>query len=250
MQLQGKTVLVTGGAHRVGRAISLAFARAGANVVVNYHSSARDALATSAEIEALGVHALPYQADIASYQQVTAMVEAAEKCFGGIDVLVNSASIFVQTPIPTQDFTLWHQVTNILLDGSFYCSNAVAPHMLKKGEGAIVFIVDLSAWEPWPNFAAHAVGKAGLLALSRQLALELAPSVRVNAVAPGPVLAPVDYSPEKIERTGKKTLLQRWGTADDVAGAVLFLAQASYITGEVIAVDGGERFGHRQHEEG
>jgi NAD(P)-dependent dehydrogenase (short-subunit alcohol dehydrogenase family) len=250
MDLKGKTALVTGGAHRVGRAISLAFAQAGANVVVNYHASASDAAATCAEIQTMGVGALPIQADVSNPEQVLEMVATANRCFGGVDVLVNSASIFVQTPIPTRDFHLWHKVTNILLDGSFYCSNAVAPYMIEKGEGAIVFIVDLSAWEPWPGFAAHAVGKAGMLALSRQLALEFAPSVRVNAVAPGPVLPPVDYSPEKIERTGRKTLLQRWGKAEDVANAALFLAQADYVTGEVIAVDGGERFGHRMNEEG
>jgi len=250
MQLKGKTALVTGGAHRVGRAISLAFARAGANVVVNYHSSSTEALATSAEIEALGVGAMPFQADVSDAQQVKAMVNAANARFGGVDILVNSASIFIQTPIPTEDFSLWHKVTSILLDGSFYCSNAVAPSMLEKGEGAIIFIIDLSAWEPWPNFAAHSVGKAAMLALSRQLALEFAPSVRVNAVAPGPVLPPVDYSPKKIERTAKKTLLNRWGSAEDVADAVIFLAQADYITGEVIAVDGGERFGHRKKEGG
>lgn len=250
MEMQGKTALVTGGAHRVGRAISLAFARAGANVVVNYHSSAVEAVSTAAEIERLGVKALPFQADVSKPDQVHAMVAAANECFGGVDLLVNSASIFVETPIPTQDFSLWHKVTNILLDGAFYCSNAVAPYMLEKGEGAIIFIIDLSAWEPWPNFAAHSVGKAGLLALSRQLALEFAPSVRVNAVAPGPVLPPPNYSAEKIEATGAKTLLNRWGRPEDVADAVLFLAKADYITGDVIAVDGGERYGHRKHEAG
>jgi NAD(P)-dependent dehydrogenase (short-subunit alcohol dehydrogenase family) len=250
MEMKGKTALVTGGAHRVGRAISMAFAHAGANVVVNYHSSAAEAISTSAEIERMGVGALPFQADVSDPDQVQAMIAAANDCFGGVDVLVNSASIFVETPIPTKNFELWHKVTNILLDGAFYCSNAVAPHMLDKGEGAIIFIVDLSAWEPWPSFAAHSVGKAGLLALSRQLALEFAPSVRVNAVAPGPVLPPPDYSPERIEATSKKTLLNRWGKAEDVADAVLFLAKADYITGDVIAVDGGERFGHRKYEAG
>jgi 3-oxoacyl-[acyl-carrier protein] reductase/pteridine reductase len=246
MDLKGKTVLVTGGAHRVGRAISLAFAQAGANVVVNYHSSAAEAISTSADIEQLGVGALPFQADVSDPEQVRDMVAAGNKRFGGIDILVNSASIFAQTPIPTQDFDLWHKVSSILLDGSFYCSNAVAPYMLEEGEGAIIFILDLSIWEPWPNFAAHSVGKSGMLALCRQLALEFAPSVRVNAVAPGPILPPADYSPEKIKRIAKKTLLQRWGTADDVANAVLFLAQADYITGEVIAVDGGERLTRRK----
>jgi 3-oxoacyl-[acyl-carrier protein] reductase/pteridine reductase len=118
--------------------------------------------------------------------------------------------------------------------------------MLERGRGVILNIIDLSAWEPWPNFAAHSVGKAGLLALTRQLALDLAPDVRANAIAPGPVLPPPDYSEEKIARTGKKTLLNRWGEATDVSDAVLFLVRADYITGETITIDGGERYGHRK----
>jgi NAD(P)-dependent dehydrogenase (short-subunit alcohol dehydrogenase family) len=117
--------------------------------------------------------------------------------------------------------------------------------MLERGEGAIVNIVDLSAWEPWPGFTAHTVGKAGLLALTRQLALDLAPAVQVNAVSPGPVLPPPGYDDEQIDRVARRTLKRRWGSPKDVVDAVLFLVQADFITGEVIAVDGGERFGHR-----
>ena len=119
---------------------------------------------------------------------------------------------------------------------------------IRRGAGAIVNIVDLSAWEPWPRFAAHSVGKAALLALTRQLALEFAPLVRVNAVAPGPVLPPPNYSQEKIARTARRTLLERWGKPEDVAAAVLFLIQADYITGDTITVDGGERLAGRKHD--
>jgi 3-oxoacyl-[acyl-carrier protein] reductase/pteridine reductase len=118
--------------------------------------------------------------------------------------------------------------------------------MLERGEGAIVNIVDLSAWQPWAGFAAHSVGKAGLWALTQQLALELAPVVQVNAVAPGPVLPPPDYSPKAIDRTARRTLKNRWGSPQDVVDAVLFLVRANYITGEVIVVDGGERYGHHK----
>jgi 3-oxoacyl-[acyl-carrier protein] reductase/pteridine reductase len=250
MDLHGKTALITGGAHRVGRAITLALAQAGANVVINYHSSAAEATATAAEVEALGRAALAVQADVADPTQVTALVAAARERFGGVDVLVNSSSLFKKTPIPTADLVMWHRVTGILIHGPFYCANAVAPLMLARGAGVIINIVDLSAWEPWPGFAAHSVGKAALLALTRQLALDLAPAVRVNAVAPGPVLPPPGYDTEKIARTAQKTLLHRWGRAEDVADAVLFLVHADYITGDVITVDGGERYGHRQTEAG
>ena len=246
MNPKGKTALITGGAHRVGKAITLALAQAGAHVVINYHASADAAEATAAEARAFGVEALPVQADVSDPKQVAAMVAAAKARFGTVDILVNSASRFEKTPFPTNDLAAWRRVTEVLIHGSFYCANAVAPLMLDQGQGAMVNIVDLSAWQPWPNFAAHSVGKAGLLALTRQLALELGPAVRVNAVAPGPVLPPPDYDEAQIERIAQKTLLNRWGSAEDVAQAVTFLIEADYITSEVIVVDGGERFGHRK----
>lgn len=250
MDPKGKTALVTGAAHRVGRGLALGMAQAGANVVINYNSSEEEAAETAEMVAALGVGALPFKADIADHRQVEAMAQAARERFGGVDILVNNASIFTKTPVPTTNFEAWHQVTRVLIDGAFYVANAVAPDMLAKGQGAMVFIVDLSAWEAWPGYTGHAVGKSGMLALSRQLALELAPAVRVNAVAPGPTLPPVHYSPEKVERTSHKTLLGRWGSPADIAQAVLYFVQADYVTGEVIAVDGGERYGHRKYEEG
>jgi 3-oxoacyl-[acyl-carrier protein] reductase/pteridine reductase len=246
----GKTALITGGAHRVGKAITLTLARAGANVVINYNTSSAAAEATADEARALGVQALIVQANIADNEQVKAMVSAAVEKFGGIDILVNSASLWQDTPFPMDNIEDWHRVTDIQIHGSFYCANAVAPVMLRRGGGAIVNIIDLAAYEPWPDYSAHSVGKAALLALSRQLALELAPTVRVNAVAPGPVLPPPDYDAEMIERTAQKTLLNRWGTPEDVADAVLFFVKAGYVTGEALAVDGGERFAHRKFEQG
>ena len=118
--------------------------------------------------------------------------------------------------------------------------------MLKAGQGEIINIIDLAAFQPWPNFIAHSVGKSALLALSRQLALELAPNVKVNAIAPGPVLPPPDYSQARIDQTAQRTLLNRWGTVEDIAKTALFFIQSDYITGEVLAVDGGERFGHKK----
>ena len=250
MELEGKTALVTGGAHRVGKAITLALARAGANVVINYHSSSGAAEETAAEARALGVGALPAQANVADHRQVERMAQAARERFGSVDVLVNSASLWKKTPIPTDDFDDWHRVIDVLIHGSFYCANAVAPLMLERGEGVIVNILDLSAWEAWPGFTAHSVGKTGLLALTRQLALELAPAVRVNAVVLGPVLPPPDYDEAKIARTAQKTLLNRWGTVEDIAQAVLFLVEADYVTGEVLTVDGGQRLGRNKLEVG
>lgn len=234
MEMEGKSALVTGRAHRVGKAITLALAQAGANVVINCRCSASPAEETAAEARALGVGALPVQADVGNPEQVNAMVAAAQDCFGAVDILVNSASLWHKTPFPMQDLVDWHRVTSVLINGPFYCANGVAPMMLERGEGAIINIVDLSAWTPWSDYVAQ-------LALTRQLALELAPTVLVNAIAPGPVLPPPDNG-----RVAGRTLLNRWGEVQEVVDAVIFLLRASYITGEVIVVNGGERYGHRK----
>ncbi len=241
MRIEGKTALITGGAHRVGKAITLALARAGANVVVNYLSSEAAAQETVQEAEALGVGALAVRADVGELGQVRALVAAAADRFGAVDILVNSASIWQKTPLPMGDFSGWRRVLGVLLDGSMYLADAVAPLMHRRGEGAMVNIIDLSAWKPFAGYIAHSVGKSGLLALTRQLALELAPTISVNAVAPGPVLPPPDYTQAQIDRLAARTLKGRWGTVQDVAGAVRFLIESDYITGEVLVVDGGER---------
>ncbi|MBP7961708.1 MAG: SDR family oxidoreductase [Caldilineaceae bacterium] len=246
MNPKGKVALVTGGAHRVGKAIVLALARAGADVVVNYDSSDADARQTVAEAEALGVAGMAVQCDVSDLASVQGMVAAIRERFGRVDILVNSASLFGRISFPTEDVETWHRVTRISIDGAFYVSNEIAPMMLAAGEGAIVNIIDLSATQPWPNYTAHAVGKAGLLALTNQMALELAPTVRVNAVCPGPVLAPEGYTQPQLDRIASHTLLKRWGRGEDVAQAVRFLVEADYITADVIHVDGGERFGHRK----
>lgn len=248
MNIQGKVALVTGGAVRVGKAITLMLAAAGANVVVNYNASAEAAEETAAEARALGVEALAVQCDVADWSSVQAMARQVNERFGGVDILVNSASYFGKTQVPTDDLDTWHRVTRISIDGAFYVTNAFAPAMLGRGGGAIVNIVDLLAWTPRPGFTAHAVGKTGLLALTHQLALELAPAVRVNAVAPGAVMAPPDYDEQQRAAIADRTLLGRWGSAEDVAGAVRYLVEADYVTGATIHVDGGEHLAqYKQH---
>lgn len=246
MNLTGKAVLVTGGAVRVGKAIALALARAGADVTVSYNTSADAAVATVAEIEALGRRALAVRADVADGEQVQALVDAAVASHGRLDVLVNSASLWRRTPWAALSEADWDEMLDVDLKGAFVCARAASAHLAAHGDGAIVNIVDQSAFVPFPNFLLHSVAKAGLLNLTYGLALELAPAVRVNAVAPGPVLPPPGYSEQQIAATARKTLLGRWGRAEDVAGAVLYLAEASYVTGDVIHVDGGEHLAWRK----
>lgn len=248
MDMRGKTAVVTGGAVRVGKAISLMLAQHGANVVVNYHSSAAEAEITVAEAQAYGVDAVAIQADVSDLDSVNRLAAAVGARFGGVDILVNNAGYFGRTRIPTDDIATWQRVTRISIDGAFYMANSLVPSMRTRGGGVIVNIVDLSAWTPWRGFTAHAVGKAGLLALTRQLALELAPAIRVNAVTPGPVLPPLDYSPARVAAVARKTLLDRWGEAADVALAVRYLIEADYVTGEILTVDGGERLAQYKYD--
>ncbi|MCB0064171.1 MAG: SDR family oxidoreductase [Caldilineaceae bacterium] len=244
MELKGKTALVTGGAHRVGKAITMMLARAGANVVVNYHASGAEAAQTIQEAEALGVEGLAVQCDVADLAAVQQMADATIARFGGVDVIVNSASYFGKTPFPSTDpkvYAMWERVTRILIDGPFFVCNTLVPSMQRRGGGVIVNIVDLSVWLPWPNFAAHAVGKAGLLAFTQSLALELAPAIRVNAIAPGLIEPPPGQSAAQRAKSTKRNLLERWSGGDAVAHAVKYLIEAEFVTGEVLTVDGGER---------
>jgi pteridine reductase len=243
MNLNGKVALVTGGAVRVGRAISLALAGAGADIVLNYNRSAEAAQGTAAEIQALGRQAWPVQADVGQVPQVEGLVRAAVEHFGRLDVLVNSASLWRRTPMGTVDEASWDLIHSVALKGAFFGSQAAAPHLAAHGEGLIVNLVDVSVFKPFPNLIAHSVAKAGLLTMTYALAMELAPAVRVNAIAPGPILPPPDYTAEQNAMTARRTLLQRWGSPADVARAVLYLAEADYVTGIVLPVDGGERLG-------
>jgi pteridine reductase len=241
MNLQGKVALVTGGAIRVGKAISLELAAAGADIVVNYNSSAGPAEETVAEIQALGRRAIAQQADVSQGDQVQRLIDRAVSELGRLDVLVNSASVWRRTPWAELDEAEWDRQIAVDLKGPFLCARAAAQHLAAHGDGAIVNIVDLSAFTPFPNFLPHSVAKAGLLNMTYSLAMELAPAVRVNAIAPGPVLPPPDYTEQQLAASAKRTLLKRWGTPADVARAVRYLVEAEYVTGAVLPVDGGER---------
>jgi NAD(P)-dependent dehydrogenase (short-subunit alcohol dehydrogenase family) len=250
MNITGKTALVTGGQRRLGRAIAIGMAKAGANVVVAHYEE--DDLANSAveEIKSIGVESISIKVDVSNKLSVISSAKKALKYFGVIDILVNSSSVYKKVPIPNEDTTNWEMSLGVILNGPFYMTNAFVPAMMDKGEGVIINICDLSVWEPWPMYSGHCVAKAGLWALTRQLALELAPKVRVNAIAPGPMIPPVDYDQAKILRTADKTLLNRWGDPEDIQRTVHYIVETNYLTGVIIPVDGGQRFGHRKYEEG
>ncbi len=235
---------MTGGAHRVGRAIALALASAGAKVAIAYHRSAEQAAGTVEELRDCGVDAAAFSADLAQPDEAAGLAGAVADRLGPVDALVNSASWFARDQLPTDDTATWYQTLDVVLNGPFHLINAVAPSMLERGGGAVVNIVDLSAWQPWPGRAAHSVAKAALLALTRQVAVELAPTVRCNAIALGPTIEPAKFGPDQIERLRRRTLLGRWAGGEEAGRAVRYLLEASAVTGECLTVDGGEQYGH------
>lgn len=239
MDPNGKVALVTGGARRLGRELSLALARAGVDVVVNYYDSAAEAADVCREIEALGRRALPIQGDVASKADVVRMVNAAADTFGRLDILVNNASTFETTPLLAISEEAWDRVMAVNLKGPFLLAQAAEPFLRAEGHGVIVNLADLAGLQPWPAYGHHGVSKAGLLHLTRVLARAFAPEIRVNAIAPGTVLPPEDYTAAQVESLRGKTPLLRIGSPGDVAQALLYLVQADFVTGDVIVVDGG-----------
>jgi NAD(P)-dependent dehydrogenase (short-subunit alcohol dehydrogenase family) len=239
MDLNGKVALVTGGARRLGRELSLGLARAGADVVVNYHQSGTEAEATAAEVVALGRRAITVRADVSRKADVVGLVRAAADAFGRLDILVNNASTFESAPLLAIEEADWDWVLAVNLKGPFLLAQAAQPLLRRDGGGVIINIADLSGLQPWSSYAHHSVSKAGLIHLTRILARALGPEIRANCIAPGTVLPPEDYTEAQLRQSRDRTVLHRIGSPDDVVRALLFLVESDYVTGEVVVVDGG-----------
>ena len=242
MTLNGRIALVTGGAKRLGREIALALGRAGADVAISYHSSAAEAAKTEAALTSLGRRAIALPCDVRSGTAVHGLVEQVSDRLGPIDVLVANAGVFSRTPLDEATEAAWDLHLDTNAKGSFLAAQEVALRMRERG-GGIIFIADVAGLRPWRNYVPYSVSKAAVVALTRALAIELAPEIRVNAVAPGPVLLPHDFDAAATERAVARTLLHRTGRPSDVAEAVLYLATAEYVTGVVLPVDGGRHLG-------
>lgn len=240
--LSGRVALVTGGAHRVGKAITMALARAGTDVIVHYHRSSEAATATAAEVQTLGRRAVTVGADLGDTDEIHRLFQVVEQAFDRLDILVNSASVFEAVDFMDLTPEQWDENLDVNLKGPAFCAQAAARLMLPRGGGHIVNIADVIGLRPWPRYPHHSVAKAGLVMLTQVLAATLAPTVQVNAIAPGPVLKPPDMPEARWQEIGAASLLGRPGQAQDVAEAVLFLVRSNYITGEVLVVDGGSRF--------
>jgi pteridine reductase len=240
--VQGKVVLITGGAKRVGAATCRRLHAAGANLMLHYRESAGEARLLQAELNNQRKDSVALiQADLLDLGKVQSIVDQSLQTFGKLDALVNNASSFFQTPVGEITAAQWEDLIGTNLRAPMFLAQAAAP-ALKKSQGAIVNITDIHAERPLKNYVVYSVAKAGLVGLTRSLARELAPEVRVNAVAPGPILWPDDAAFDELSRQRiiSHTPLRREGTPEDIAKAVHYLlADATYVTGETINVDGG-----------
>lgn len=240
--MQGKVVLITGGAKRVGAATCRRLHAAGAKLMLHYRDSAGEARLLQAELNHQRKDSVALiQADLLDLGKLHSLIDQTVQTFGKLDALINNASSFFPTPVGEITAESWDDLIGTNLRAPLFIAQAAAP-ALKKTQGAIVNITDIHAERPLKNYVVYTVAKAGLVGLTRSLARELAPEVRVNAVAPGPILWPDDESFDELSRQRiiSSTPLKREGTPEDIAKAVHFLLfEATYVTGETINVDGG-----------
>jgi len=243
--LAGKTALITGAARRVGAAIAQALHAAGAGVVLHYRSSAEEAAALAQDLNsARPGSATLAQCDLLDGAAVKELAHAAATAFGGLDILVNNASSFYPTPLGDIDEDDWNDLIGTNLKAPLFLAQAAAP-ALRERSGLIINLADIHGMRPLRRHPVYCVAKAGLIMLTKSLARELGPQVRVNAIAPGPVMWPEDGVAEALrQEIIDRTALKRIGSAEDVARAALFFAcEAPFVTGQILAIDGGRSIG-------
>ncbi|RKD25010.1 3-ketoacyl-ACP reductase [Ammoniphilus oxalaticus] len=243
MNLKGKTALVTGGGTGIGKATALNLAKLGANIVINYSRSAKDAEETLKEVEALGVKGTIFQADVSNDADVQKMVKHTVNTFGSVDILINNAGTtkFVEfhdlDGLQSEDFD---QMFGVNAKGIFFTTRACA-HELKRNKGSVVNVASIAGLYAGGSSIAYCASKAAAISITKTLAKTLAPEVRVNAVAPGIVMTRwVEGKEDHIRRLAEDTPLGRCATPEDVAEVIVSLvAQAGFVTGQVVVIDGG-----------
>lgn len=237
LPLSGQVALVTGAAKRLGRAVAVSLAKEGANVVIHHRASADEAQAATSEIQKLGRRAVAVTADLTRIDDVRSLIQTAAHEFGRLDILVNCAANFLPGSLISTTEEVWDAALDTNLKAQFFCAQAAAP-LLRRTKGAIINFADVGGFLGWKGYIPHSVSKAGVIMLTRCLARELAPEVRVNAIAPGTISMPGD-PPEWESDYVKLAPLQKTGTPADITAAVSFLVRSSFITGQVLVVDGG-----------
>jgi len=242
MDLSGKVVLITG-AKRVGAVVAAALAGRGADVALSFHHSEREANAAAADVRARGRRSIVVRADVSDPQSCALLIDDVAREFGRLDVLINMASLYHSIPFDQLTADDWDRQQHVDLRASFLCARAAVPHMRRAGGGRIINFGDwvaASGRPRYPGFLPYYVAKAGAIALTEALALEVAAdNILVNAVAPGPIVAPPGTTDEELKAVEAATPLGRWGGADAIVRAVMFLIETDFVTGETIRVDGG-----------
>ena len=242
MDLTNKVALITGG-KRIGAVVARELAARGADVALAYARSRAEAEETAAFIVASGRRATAIQADLTQPEACNALVQSTVAAFGRLDILINMASVYAKRPFDTMTVADWDAVVNVDLRASFLCSLAAVPHMRAQGGGRIVNFSDWlskSGRPRYDGFLAYYVAKTGVIGLTEALALELAKDdILVNAIAPGPILAPPEATDEELKAVEQATPLGRWGGEVEIAKGVIAFVESDFITGETIRIDGG-----------
>lgn len=231
--------VVTAGAKRLGAAMVAALAQAGYDIIVHYRTGQAEALSTARQATALGARAFSVHGDLALRSDVEQLLQRSLDHFGHVDLLIANAGAFRRTPIATLSDDDWSDMIDNNLRLTWLCAQAFGVHMRQHTGGAIISMADVAALRPWAEYLPYNIAKAGIVTLTQTLAKELAPKVRVNAIAPGPVLFPDDYPDDLRQREIDRTLLKRAGSPDHIVQAALFLARNDYVTGVTLPVDGG-----------
>jgi pteridine reductase len=241
MNIKDKVIIVTGGARRIGRTICLTLAGRGAKIVINYNESEKDAKELLNDLNRINHRsAIAVKADVSNSDEVQNMVESTIAHFKTIDILINNAAIFFKTQLFDISEDDWDLFMDTNLKGPFLCSQKVGRIMSDKGSGKIINIVDsLIISKETEHYIPYMVSKAALVMLTKTLASTLAPDIHVNAIAPGPVLFPYNFTEEEKKQAVESTALKRNGSPEDIAMGVTFLIESEYITGEVLHINGG-----------
>jgi pteridine reductase len=236
--LNGRVALVTGAGKRLGRAIALRLANEGADVAVHYGKSEPQAREIVREIEKLGRRSIAFQADLTRVSQIRDLVARVANEFHRLDILINNAANFLATKFGQTSEATWDSSLDTNLKAPFFCSQAAAPYLAQSGRGIIINFADIGGLTGWREYLPHSVSKSGVILMTRILAKELAPKVRVNAIAPGTITMPGD-PPELESDFIHRAPLARSGRPQDITDAVMFLIRAEFMTGQVLVLDGG-----------